>query len=120
MQLFGREIKFMRTVASNCEIADMCPDGDINKAGTLFEGSYQRSQNTAAKFICIMNKGYEMNRHFSEPDYEPKPLTADEVLYLPDDVFNALFTEALEAYSGEKATIETAESGKKKAVKKSA
>lgn len=120
MQIFGKDIHFLRTVAANCEIADICPDGDMSKAGMLFEGSYQKSQNVAAKFICILAKGYEQNKKFSDPDYEPFYLTPEMVLCLPDEEFGQAFNEALEAYSGEKPTIETqATKGKKKAAPKS-
>lgn len=120
MQIFGKEIGFLRTVAANCKIADMCPDGDISNASELFEGSYQKSQNMAAKFISYMNEGYEMYRKFSEAGYEAKVITPEELLYLPDDLFQQAFEEALKAYSGEKPTIETVpEKGKKKATVKS-
>lgn len=121
MLIFGREIKFMRTVAATCKIADLCPDGDLKNATSLFEGSYQKSQNTAAKFISYLSEGYEDYMKFSETNYEPHPLTLDEALSLPDDLFNEAFSEALKAYTGEKPTVETApERGKKKAAVKSA
>lgn len=121
MDVFGREIGFLRTVAANCKIADMCPDGDISKGKSLFDGPYQKSQNTAAKFISYMNEGYEMKKKFEDPGYAPQVITPEEAMYLPDEMFDQLFLEALEAYSGEKITVETApEKGKKKAVTKSA
>lgn len=120
MKVYGREINFLRTVAGNCKIADICPDGDMSKAGLLFEGSYQKSQNTAAKFICILQEGYELNKKFSDQNYEPNILTPEMVMNLPDDIFSDLFTAALEAYSGEKPTVETEPvKSKKKAVLKS-
>ncbi|MBQ7563918.1 MAG: hypothetical protein IJT16_08010 [Lachnospiraceae bacterium] len=121
MQIYGREVKFLRTVAGNCKIADICPDGDINKAGMLFEGSYQKSQVTAAKFICIMAEGYELNRKFNDPSYEPFILTQEMIMNLPDEDFGKAFDEALKSYAGEKATVEAEPvKTKKKAVPKSA
>lgn len=121
MIIYGHEVKFLRTVAGNCKIGDLCPDGDMSKAGMLFEGSYQKSQNTAAKFISILAEGYELNKKFSDPGYEPFILTPEMILNLPDDEFEKAFDEALAAYSGEKPTIETEPiKTKKKAVPKSA
>lgn len=120
MKLFGRDITFLRTVGGNIKIADLCPDHDMDKIQHLFDGSYQKSQLSCAKFICILAEGAEQNKMFSDPKYQPFMLTEEMVLSLPDETFNALFNEALEAYAGERPTIETApEKGKKKAVQKS-
>lgn len=120
MIIHGREVKFLRTIAANCKIADLCPDGDVTKIEALFEGSYQKSQNTAAKFIAYLSEGYEMNRKYSETGYVPQPVTAEELLYLSEAEFSRAFDEAIDAYVGEKPTIETAPSkSKKKAEAKS-
>ena len=114
MKVNGREINFKRTVAANCKIADLCPDMDIKNADKLFAGKYQDSQLTAAKVIAILSDGYEQNRKFSEPGYEPHPISVEELLTLDDELFGELFGEAMEAYAGEKATVETEpEKGKK-------
>lgn len=116
MVIHGREISFLRTVAVNCKIADLCPNGDLDNIKDLFDGSYQKSQTTAAKFISLMNEGYEMNRKFSEPGYEPSVITPEELLYLSDEEFGQAFAEATDAFAGEKPTVETEEpKGKKKA-----
>ena len=115
MKINGRDVQFLRTVMANCKIADICPDGDIANATMLFEGKYQDSQRTAAKFMAIMSEGYEENKKFREAGYEPSPLTEEEVLNLPDDEFSAAFEQAIKAYSGEKGTVETEPvKGKKK------
>ncbi len=120
MVINGREIKFLRTVLANCKIADICKDGDLKNAGELFEGKYQDSQKTTAKFIAIMSEGYEMNRKFVEPGYEPRPLTAEEALNLTEEDFGKCFLEAVDAYSGEKPTVESEPiKSKKKAVTRS-
>lgn len=120
MRVYGKEVKFLRTVAATCKIADLCKDGDIANAATLFDGNYQTSQDTAAKFIVIMNEGYEMNRKFEEAGYEPRPLTYEEALNLTEDDFSKCFNEAVKAYSGEKPTVEAeAPKGKKKETTKS-
>ena len=107
MEINGREVKFKRTVSATCKIAEMCKDGDIKNAGTLFDGNYQTSQKSAAKFMAVMSEGYEQNRKFREAGYEPRPLSEEEALNLEEDEFSELFAEAVKAYSGEKPTIET-------------
>lgn len=107
MEIHGREVNFLRTVEANCKIADICPDGDINKATQLFSGSYQKVQKTTAKFMAILSEGYEKRKNFNDKTYEPNPLTAEEALCLTDEEFNAAFVEAFRAYNGEKPTVET-------------
>lgn len=120
MVINGREIRFLRTVLATCKIAEICKDGNIENAGTLFEGRYQDSQKTTAKFIAIMSEGYEMNKKFEEPGYEPRPLTAEEALNLTEKDFDKCFREAVEAYTGEKITVQSEPvKGKKKAAAKS-
>lgn len=120
MKVNGREVKFKRTVMATCKIAEICKDGDIKNAESLFDGNYQTSQQTAAKFLAILSEGYEMNRKYQEPEYTPRPLTAEEALNLTEADFSELFIEAVTAYSGEKPTIETEPAkGKKKAAKPS-
>lgn len=113
----GRDIKFLRSVLATCQIADLCKDGNIENVDTLFEGLYQKSQKTAAQFISIMSDGYEQNMKFREPGYEPRPLMAEEALCLTEQEFSELFKEAVEAYTGEKPTVETEPPKKQKKTK---
>lgn len=107
MRVNGREINFLRTVSATIEVANMCKDGDIKNAESLFDGNYQDSQISAAKFIAVLSTGYEDNKAFREPGYKKNPITEQEVLSLTDEQFNELFSEAIKAYAGEKETIET-------------
>lgn len=106
MNIYGREVNFLRTVEATIKIADMCPDSDIEKADQLFDGSYQVSQQTAATFMAVLSEGYETNKAFADPDYKPHPLTEREALSLQSEDFSALFGEAIQAYTGEKVTVE--------------
>lgn len=110
MELHGREIKFRRTVLANCEIAEKCPDGDINRFNELLEGSYAVAQKAAALFMAAMSKGYEMEQKFIDPAYIERPLTEAECLLLDNDDFNNLFAEAMAVFSDDgKVTVETEE-----------
>ena len=108
MEINGREVKFCRTVYANCKIADICENGDIKNVGKLFDGGYRHSQTSAAKFIAFLNEGYEQKMKFAEPGYKPNPLSEEEVLSLDEIDFAQIFDEAVEAWTGEKPTIETA------------
>ena len=107
MKVYGREVNFLRTVEATIKIADMCPESDIENVDKLFDGTYQVSQTTAASFIAILSEGYENRKVFEEPGYQPRPLGEKEVLSLSTEEFNELFGEAVKAYMGEKATVET-------------
>lgn len=109
MIVHGREIKFKRTVGANIDIANICPNGDIKHIDQLFNGNYQHSQVQVAKFMSFLSTGYENNKAFEDKKYTPNPLTVDEALLLEEDEFSELFDEALEAWTGEKTTVETKE-----------
>lgn len=107
MEVNGRDVRFCRTVAANCRIADLCKDGDISNIGTLLSGKYQDSQKIAAKFIAIMSDGYEQKMKFADPGHEPDPISEEEAMTLEERQFSQLFDEAFKAWMGEKPTIET-------------
>lgn len=117
MKIYGREIKFKRTVAATCSVANLCAGGDIGKINQLFSGKYQQSQTQAAKFMAALSEGYENAKVFENADYQPRPLTCEEALSLDSETFDTLFYEAIDAWTGEKPTVETKppkETGKKK------
>ena len=110
MEIHGREIGFKRTVLATCEIAELSPKGDINQfVKLLMSKEYAVTQKAAAGFMAALSKGYEMAKAFEDLDYKPRPLTFDEVMCLDNDEFNALFQEALTAWTGEKVTVEAEE-----------
>lgn len=107
MQIHGREIGFRRTVLGNCEIAEICPNRDINKFNDLVNGDYITTQKAAASFMVALSKGYEMNRAFEEPGYQPRPLTVEELMLLDNEIFNELFVIAISRFADDgKTTVE--------------
>lgn len=118
MKLHGREIGFLRTVKTTSELSKLCPDEDFARIEELFNGKVHIVLETGAKIIHFLNEGYEMNKYFNEPDYEPKVLTVEEIMYLPDDKYNGLLKEAFESLNkGAETTIELEESKKNKKTK---
>lgn len=114
MIINGREIKFLRTVKATADLAKLCPDGDIERMGELFNGDLSTTLETGAKIIHFLNEGYEMNRHFMDRSYQPKVLGVDEIMYLDDKTFTDLMNSAMSSMGvGAETTIELEESKKK-------
>lgn len=115
MEIKGREIKFLRTVKSTCDIEDLCPNHDLNRFAELMSGSVKTVNTTVAQLIRIMNEGYEMNRQMNEDGYKARPLTMEEIMYVDDATFSKLAEEMMKAFNGEKPTVEVEESKKNEA-----
>lgn len=98
MNVYGRERGFLMTVGASAELAERCPDRRLdNWAKMLKDGDDVSTIENRAALICILNKGYELNKSFQEEDYEANPLKMEQVLALPGDVFLSLLSEALQA-----------------------
>lgn len=115
MQIRGKEIRFLRTVKATSDIARLCPDNDIQRIDELFSGDLPTTLEVGAKIIHYLNEGYEMNRHFSEPDYQPDIISVEEILYLDDQTFTELMKSAMQGMgNGAEQLVEVEE--RKKAV----
>lgn len=99
MKIRGKEIQFLRTVKATSDIARLCPDNDIQRIDELFSGDLPTTLDVGAKIIHYLNEGYEMNRHFTEPDYQPDILSVDEIMYLDDQTFTELMKSAMQGMS---------------------
>ena len=98
MVVFGKERGFLMTVGASAAIAKMCPDGRLeNWTKMLASGDDASTIENRAKLICVLNDGYEQNRHFSDSSYKAEPLTVEAVLALPSKTFIGLLGEALKA-----------------------
>ena len=114
MKIRGKEVKFLRTVKATSEIAKLCPDQDIERIGELFSGTLPTTLETGAKIAHYLNEGYEMNKHFEDPDYEPNIISVEEIMYLTDSVYTELMQAALNSMNnGAEVTVETQKSKKK-------
>lgn len=114
MKIFGEEYGFMLTVGASAAIADLCPDGDLNRIGELLDGKVSDTINFAASFICAMAKGFDDARRFAGEEITHRPLTTEMVKALPSDVFNEVQSAAILAFKGDtKTTVEVAPAKKK-------
>lgn len=108
MVVLGKDIKFRRSVQANCEIADICPNKDINKFNELINGNYPTAQKAAATFIVALNRAYEDYANYIDPAHEPDPVSIREIMMLDNEQFNDLFMEALKVFADDgKTTVET-------------
>lgn len=112
MKIRGRDVRFLRTVKTACELARMCPDNDLRNLDALWNGNVAETNENAAKIMHLMAEGYEMNKHFDDPSYKPNPISEEEIMYLDDTTFQELFNEMMEAFTGDKPTVEAEESKK--------
>lgn len=114
MEINGREIKFLRTVKATSDMAKLCPDEDIERMGELFNGNLPTTLETGAKIIHYLNEGYEMNKHFEDPSYQPQILSVEQIMYLDDVTFTQLMQSAMAGMgNGAETSIELQENKKK-------
>lgn len=115
MKAYGREINFLRTVGATCKLAESCPDRNIKHLDALFDqDDLAMSQNTLALIISALNEGYELNKSFEDPSYEPHPITVAQLMALDQNTFNALASEAIEAFKTDGPSGQTIEAEPKK------
>ena len=117
MLIHGREIKFLRTVQAACDIADICPNGDMANIAELFKGTTKTRVTNMANIIHFLSVGYEEAKAFEEEGYKPNPITVKELMALDEDTFNILFAEATEAFYSDKQTVEVEPEKKKEKAK---
>lgn len=116
MEVNGREVKFLRTIGATCEIAELCMDGDLKNISNLFKGSLQSRYSNWTKIIMALNKGYEESEHYrTKGEHKIDLLSEEEIMALPQNVFDQLVNLASIAYTGEVPTVEVEadKSGKK-------
>ena len=115
MELFGRQVGFLRTVEAECRIVEEMDGGDASKGiSAVFSKDYMESQRACEQFLIIMSAGHEARKKVEDPSHEMRPLTPDEVRVLTKDEVALALYEAVSAWQGEKPTIETEPAKKKK------
>lgn len=114
MRIFDDEYGFMLTVGASAEIADLCPNGDLNRMGELLDGRFSDTVNFTASLVVAMAKGFDDARRFSGEEVTHKPLTKEMMLALPSNVFRDAQAAALAAFRGDTETsVEVAPSKKR-------
>lgn len=114
MEIYGREIRFRRTVSATCEIADLCPGGDISNIEQALQGTTRQVFHFQAAFIAALSKGYEDAAQFEDRDHVKQPISVDELTTLSLDEFTELFGEAAAVFADDGKTTVDAKPAKKK------
>lgn len=115
MKVRGKEIQFLRTVKATCELAKLCPEENIERIDELFSGTFPNTIEVGAKIIHFLNEGYEMNKHFNDPSYQPQVISIDEIMYLSESDYVALMKDAMSSFGiGTETSIETVDVDSKK------
>ena len=97
MIIHGREYHFLLTVGTTKALAKLCPENNIANIGLIFEGKdTDKMIDTIAALAAIMSEGYEMRQKYTVKDYEPHPLTKDEVLTLTIQELEELQNEVMD------------------------
>lgn len=87
-----KEIKFKATVGAVIQISELCPGGDVNRAGEIVSGMNAESLKNAVKLIAILSNG---------------TLTEDELYQYDVNELQALLDKAFEAFrNDQKPTVE--------------
>ncbi len=108
MIINGKEHGFLLTIGASAEISDLCPQGDLSRLGEVFSQSYAKQIRTTAKLIAAMSRGYENQKHFEDPSYEPDALTVEEIMALDTNTFQELTHAVMEKFvADQKPTVET-------------
>lgn len=114
MVINGKERGFLLTIGASAEISDLCPQGDLARLNEVFDQPYAKQIRATAKLIAAMSRGYENQKRYEDPSYEPDALTVDEILALDTATFQELTHAAMEQFrADQKPTVEV-EPGKKK------
>ena len=99
MKVRGKEIRFLRTVKTTSDLAKLCPDKDIDRISEIFSGSVDSILENGAKVIHFLNEGYEMNEYLNNPDHKPNIISEEEIMYLDEQTFTDLLTDAMNSLS---------------------
>lgn len=115
MEIYGRQYDFLLTVGAACEIAEHCPGGELKAFQQLIQGPMAAAMEGRSVFICALSRGAEETRAYTEPGYEPAPLTPTLLRTLPIETFNAALAEASQAFLAGLQTAVGVEPAKKNA-----
>ena len=108
MIVHGKTRDFKLTIGASLAIAEICPDGDMERLGEVLTGPYHKVMKNAVSVILALQKGYEDARAIDEPGYVPDYMTAEEIMALAPDEFKALEQAAISAFKADlSATVDT-------------
>lgn len=117
MKVNGRNVKFKYTIWASIQISKMCPEGKQENIAKIFEGSDEEIVHNVNEFMLTLNKAYIDAEKFANPDFNEKPLTLEELMFLDRKEYSQLQDEAIAAYYGDMKRETTTEPVKTKGKK---
>lgn len=107
MIVHDKDRRFKLTVGASMKIAELCPDGDMNRLKEVLTGSYASIMKNVVAIILALQAGYEDAKAYDDPTYTPDYMTEEEIATLEPADFQRLETEAIAAYVADsKPTVE--------------
>lgn len=103
MFIYGREIGLAVTVGASIKLARLCPDNDLKKIETLLSGNLPDVMENVMQMAVIMSEAYEVKQAHSSADYDPNPVTMEELETLDMDELGELMQEVLNAMARDRA-----------------
>lgn len=97
MELNGRKLHFAYTVGAKREADGLIAAHGGQSLQDLLTGSPEAQDAGTCGMILILSKWGEKLHAAEDPDYEPRPITAEELELVPLNVHAALYNEALAA-----------------------
>lgn len=82
MEINGKEIRFKATVGALIDLAEICPDGDVNRVTELVQGMTADTLKASVRIISILSNG-------SLDEKEIRTLDVTELQALLDEAFAA-------------------------------
>ena len=108
MIISGKDRAFSLTIGASLSIAELCPDGDLERLDEILTGNYAKVIPNVVSVVLALQKGGEDARALADPDYKPDYMTAAELMALTPDEFKAVENAAISAFNADAATsIET-------------
>lgn len=102
MIVHGKDIHFKLTTGASGEIANLCPDRDINRIGEMLNGAYGDTLLIMEKFCRILNKWYVRSEKYEGRDADM--LDEGEILVLDPNQYKEITAEAMASFTGDAKT----------------
>lgn len=96
MIIHGKDIRFKLTTGASGEIADLCPNRDLNRIAEMMSGAFGDSVRICDKFCVILNKWYVRAEKFA--GRKADSLEEGEILVLDPDEYAQVMKEAMSVF----------------------
>lgn len=110
IMIHGREVHFRRTVWATCEIAKLCPGGDLARISEAMGDGFASNMEVTARIAEILSRADAEARSWEEHNLDAvnMALTAEELMTLDLEEFISVTTAAMAAFNKDaETTVET-------------